>query len=161
VHVLELLVVALGGGIAATGLAAWVGWLRKFEAARLQCISEIELHMGTAKLVLSEQSSEGVTWPRGWLGYRDVLAIGLATRDPTLWDELDTYLSPPAILERGGYALSQEQIAHLGTLRRRLLALAPDWFHGVATYGYAYLGVRRHSERLLRQGEDLPEITAS
>jgi hypothetical protein len=145
---IELVVAALGGGIVATGLAAWVGWLRTFETARLQCIGEIDLTVATAQLVEREGTDAGVQWPTGWERYRDVLAIGLAHHDEELFNALEIHLGIAAILNPGGLAYSSEQIEALKAARVRLRGLAPSRLRGVATYGFGYLALRRQRARL-------------
>lgn len=150
---LELIVAALGGGVVATGLGAWVGWLRTFETARLQCDAEIDLLAATSQLVELEQTDGGVDWPAAWSRYRDVLAIGLEGRDGGLYDELETYLSTTAVLSRGGLAFDDARRIELLRLQLRLRRLAPRWLSGVMTYGWGYSKARRRQKRTLALAE--------
>jgi hypothetical protein len=141
--VLELVVAALGGGIVATALAAWVSWLRRFESARMQCMAEIDRHVVTAALVDREGGDHGVSWSPGWERYRDTLGMGLVTRDPGLWDDLETLLAGLSVLAIGGFQYSVEQRRELDSLKHRLRGLAPGWVAGTFTYGLRYAAVRK------------------
>jgi hypothetical protein len=140
---LGIVVAAFGGGIVATALGGWARFLRAFEAARLLAIHDLEELIVTSR-VLDETEplgeTRGLRWATyAWEHHREDLALGLATRDRKLLDDVSTLLAVAAVFsDTGTQTFSAENRALLQSARDRLGALHLRWYEAGIVYGPRY-----------------------